>query len=87
LKETLTEVGGFSLTEITVKVSTMRLLETSTEAKIRELDVSSGIQEQVVWLNVPTYITKVILFNDVTSINDMISQRIRYARIIPQHQK
>jgi hypothetical protein len=50
----------------------MRLLETSAETKIRELDVSSGIQEQVVWLNVPTHITKVILFNDVPSINDMI---------------
>jgi len=41
------------LTEITVKVSTMRLLQPSAEAKIRELDVSSGIQEQIVRLNVP----------------------------------
>jgi hypothetical protein len=71
LSRTLTEVGGFSLTEITVKVGSMRLLQTSAEAKIRELDVSSGIQEQVVWLNVPAYITKVILFNNATSIRDV----------------
>jgi hypothetical protein len=48
-----TEVGGFSLTEITVKVSTMRLLQPGAEAEIRELDVSSGIQQQVVRFNVP----------------------------------
>jgi hypothetical protein len=48
-----TEVRGFGLTEITVKVSTMRLLQPSAEAKIRELDVSSGIQKQIVRLNVP----------------------------------
>jgi hypothetical protein len=49
----------------------MRLLQTSAEAKIRELDMSSGIQEQVVWLNVPIYIIKSILIN-VTSINGTI---------------
>jgi hypothetical protein len=72
LNKTLTEVGGFSLTEITVKVGTMRLFQTSAEAKIRELDVSSGIQEQVVRLNVPAYTTKVIPFNNATSISDVI---------------
>jgi hypothetical protein len=53
----LTEVGGFSLTEITVKVCTMGLFEASAEPKIRELNVSSRIQKQVIRLDVPVKTT------------------------------
>jgi hypothetical protein len=54
---TLTEIGGFSLTEITVKVCTMRLFEASAQPEIRELYVSSGIQKQVIGFDVPAQTT------------------------------
>ncbi|KYN29628.1 Transcription initiation factor TFIID subunit 11 [Trachymyrmex cornetzi] len=48
----LTEIGRFRLTQVSVKISPMRFLQTRAQSKIRKFYVAPCIQQQVVWFDV-----------------------------------
>ena len=47
------EVRGRGLAEVAVELGAVALLQAGAEAEVGELDVSAGVQEEVVWFDVP----------------------------------